>query len=150
MYSVEHLTEGIGEILHVVREAAFETKTEAKNRADVGSRRAVIVAGHWSIRDDEWDDDGYAHADRCREPRNHPVEEEISDVSLATFYVLDKESYGAFRPGRRFAMGGTCAGCGGCGCWTGNSYSAPVPGSHTGAPHNAVHVHKDERNPRKP
>jgi hypothetical protein len=72
MYSVEHLTEGIGEILHVVREAAFEPKTEAKNRADVGSRRAVIVAGHWSIRDDEWDDDGYSRADRCREPRNHP------------------------------------------------------------------------------
>ena len=49
-------------------------------------------------------------------------EEEISDVSLATFYVFDKENAGAFRPGvLRLAMGGGggCAGCGGCGCWTG-------------------------------
>ena len=43
-------------------------------------------------------------------------EEEISDVSLATFYVVDKEKAGTFRPGLRLAMGG---GCGGCGCWTG-------------------------------
>ena len=41
-------------------------------------------------------------------------EEEISDVSLATFYVFDKENAGAFRPGvLRLAMGGGggCAGC---------------------------------------
>ena len=47
-------------------------------------------------------------------------EEEISDVSLATFYVFDKENAGAFRPGViRLAMGAGCAGCagcGGCGC----------------------------------
>ncbi len=37
-------------------------------------------------------------------------EEEISDVSLATFYVFDKENAGAFRPGvLRLAMGAGCA-----------------------------------------
>ena len=41
-------------------------------------------------------------------------EEEIFDVTLATFYVVNKESSG-FRPGRRFAMGGG----GGCGCCAG-------------------------------
>ena len=50
-------------------------------------------------------------------------EEEISDVSLATLDVFDKENAGAFRPGViRLAMGAGCAGCagcGGCGCWTG-------------------------------
>ena len=37
-------------------------------------------------------------------------EEEISDVSLATFYVLDKENAGTLRPGVQLAM----RGCGGC------------------------------------
>jgi len=51
------------------------------------------------------------------------AEEEISDVSLATFYVFDKENIGAFRPGVQLARGGCggggcggCRGCGGCGC----------------------------------
>ena len=39
-------------------------------------------------------------------------EEEIFDVSLATFYVFDKENAGTFRRGVRLAAGG----CGGCGC----------------------------------
>ena len=39
-------------------------------------------------------------------------EEEISDVSLATFYVFDKENAGSFKPGVQFARGG-----GGCGLW---------------------------------
>jgi hypothetical protein len=46
-------------------------------------------------------------------------EEEISDVSLATFYVLDKENAGTLRSGVQLAMRG-CGGCrgfGGCrGC----------------------------------
>jgi len=41
-------------------------------------------------------------------------EEEISDVSLATFYVFDKENPGTFRPGLQLARGG--GGGGGCGC----------------------------------
>jgi hypothetical protein len=45
-------------------------------------------------------------------------EEEISDVSLATFYVFDKENAGASDHGQglRLARGGGCGGgCGGCG-----------------------------------
>ena len=48
------------------------------------------------------------------------IEEEISDVSLATFYVFDKENAATFRPGVQLARGGCgrgcgCRGCGGCG-----------------------------------
>jgi hypothetical protein len=45
-------------------------------------------------------------------------EEEISDVSLATFYVFDKENAGPPPLAQRLRMarcGGGC-GCGGCGC----------------------------------
>ena len=38
-------------------------------------------------------------------------EEEISDVSLATFYVFDNENAGTFRRRIKLAQG-----CGGCGC----------------------------------
>jgi hypothetical protein len=41
-------------------------------------------------------------------------EEEISDVSLATFYIFDKENAGTFRRGVRLAAGGGCGGCAGC------------------------------------
>jgi hypothetical protein len=41
-------------------------------------------------------------------------EEEIADVSLATFYVFDKEDTGPSRPGVRQA----------CGCWTGTYYTS--------------------------
>jgi len=43
-------------------------------------------------------------------------EEELSDVSLATFYVFDKENAGAppLAQHQRLAFGG-CHGCGGCG-----------------------------------
>ncbi len=39
-------------------------------------------------------------------------EEEISDVSLATFYVFDKENTGSLRGNMQLA-GGRCGGCGG-------------------------------------
>jgi hypothetical protein len=43
-------------------------------------------------------------------------EEEVSDVSLATFYVFDKENAAAASPGVQLVRGG-CGGCGGCrGC----------------------------------
>jgi len=42
-------------------------------------------------------------------------EEEISDVSLGTFFVFDKENAGTRRLGEQQAQG--CSGCGGCrGC----------------------------------
>jgi len=52
-------------------------------------------------------------------------EEEISDVSLSTFYVFDKESDAMPRVGEKVAWGCRCGwrgcwGCGGCGgcCWS--------------------------------
>src|SRR6201996_3445130 len=51
---------------------------------------------------------------------NHQVtlgEEEIADVSLATFYVFDKESTAAAKDGNiQLARGCGCRGCGGRGC----------------------------------
>ena len=46
-------------------------------------------------------------------------EEEIYDVSLATFYVCDKETAGTFPPGVQLAGGGSGSACGGCGCFGG-------------------------------
>src|ERR1700723_318182 len=45
-------------------------------------------------------------------------EEEIADVSLATFYVFDKESTASAKDGNiQLARGCGCRGCGGCrGC----------------------------------
>jgi hypothetical protein len=46
----------------------------------------------------------------------NPSEEEIADVSLATFYVVDTEGAAPSGRGARLAMGsGGCGGCGGCG-----------------------------------
>jgi hypothetical protein len=50
-------------------------------------------------------------------------EEEIADVSLATFYGFDKENPGTFRPGVRFAVGA------GGGCWTGTYYTSSGSGN---------------------
>jgi hypothetical protein len=53
---------------------------------------------------------------------NHQItlgEEEIADVSLATFYVFDKEGTEAARNRIQVAWGcrcGGCRGCRGCGC----------------------------------
>jgi len=51
---------------------------------------------------------------------NHQItlgEEEIADVSLATFYVFDKEGTAAAKDGNiQLARGCGCRGCGGRGC----------------------------------
>ena len=65
------------------------------------------------------------------------AEEEISDVSLATFYVFDKENVGPRGPRVRVAMAacGGCAGCGGCAaCWTGTYYTNSVFGNDSYPP----------------
>src|SRR6476659_5312957 len=53
-------------------------------------------------------------------PTAHEItldEEEISDVSLATFYVFDKENVGASEPGVQLVRHRGCHGCRGCrGC----------------------------------
>jgi hypothetical protein len=57
------------------------------------------------------------------------AEEEISDVSLATFYVNDRENTTMARRRTQLAFAGGCGcGCGGCGCWTGTYYSHSVFG----------------------
>ena len=43
-------------------------------------------------------------------------EEEISDVSLATFYVFDKENTGASQVGQNVQLAAGCRGCGCRGC----------------------------------
>jgi hypothetical protein len=63
-------------------------------------------------------------------------EEEISDVSLATFYVFDNENAGTFRRRIKLAAGG--CGCGGCGGGDGgeSTYSGAAPfGSYVTPPH---------------
>ena len=60
-------------------------------------------------------------------------EEEISDVSLATFYVFDNENAGTFRRRIKLAQGG-CGGGGGCASCA-SSYSGAVPfGSYVTPP----------------
>jgi hypothetical protein len=57
-------------------------------------------------------------------------EEEIFDVSLATFYVFDKERAGAFRAGERLIkIGGCCvfACLAGQAASENNAYSPPAP-----------------------
>jgi hypothetical protein len=44
------------------------------------------------------------------------AEEEVSDVSLATFYLFDKNNAETLKPGVQLVRGGGCGGCGhGCG-----------------------------------
>jgi len=51
------------------------------------------------------------------QPQVMLTEEEIADVSLATFFVFDKETAGTPRLGQQFARGCRCGGCRGCrGC----------------------------------
>jgi len=45
-------------------------------------------------------------------------EEELSDVSLATFYIFDKENAAAEQSGTKLAYWRGCGRCGGCG-WRG-------------------------------
>lgn len=65
-------------------------------------------------------------------------EEEISDVSLATFYIFDHETFdreGAATPRRgvRQAMGcGGCAGCAGCSGCSSSDYQAPTTWNSAG------------------
>ncbi len=89
-------------------------------------------------------------------------EEEVFDVSLATFYVFDKENTGTFRRGVRLAAGGGCGcGCGGCagcaGCATGAPSETSTLGSNIKPPHDSImptHTHtqaaKRKHVPRNP
>lgn len=78
-------------------------------------------------------------------------EEEIADVSLATFYVFDRERPAPTRSGVRLAFScGGCGGCGcgGCGCWTGTNYTTSLLGNDAGPPYRGSEVkHKHSSNP---
>ncbi len=89
-------------------------------------------------------------------------EEEIFDVSLATFYVFDKENAGTFPRGVKLAAGGGC-GCG-CPCSVGcggsptpTDYGASTLGSGANPPRNWImparkytHAPKRRHVPRNP
>ncbi len=76
---------------------------------------------------------------------SHPTtlcEEEISEVSLATFYIFDKENARTLIPRARLAAGGGC-GCGGCGCAcagcaTGTVLGTSTLGSNINPPHYSI------------
>jgi hypothetical protein len=59
-------------------------------------------------------------------------EEDVSDISLATFYVFEKENAGPFRRGVRFAVGA------GGGCWTGTNYTTSGVGADAKAPLHSI------------
>ncbi len=80
-------------------------------------------------------------------------EEEFPDVSLATFYVLDKEGAGSSGRGLRLAVG-----CGGCGCGSGvvcggcspsTDYGAPTPRSYANPPRYWIPANKYTQSPRR-
>jgi hypothetical protein len=60
-------------------------------------------------------------------------EEEISDVSLATFYVFDNENAGTFRRRIKLAQGGCGCGGGGCGGGGGEGCASCAVSTYSGA-----------------
>ncbi len=86
---------------------------------------------------------------------SHPTtlcEEEISEVSLATFYIFDKENARTFRSRARLAAGGGC-GCAGCaGCATGTASGTSTFGSNINPPYYSItpaHKYAPTRKRRK-
>ena len=74
---------------------------------------------------------------------SHPTtlcEEEISEVSLATFYIFDKENARTLMPRARLAEGGGCGcGCAGCaGCATGTAFGTSTLGSNINPPYYSI------------
>ena len=88
--------------------------------------------------------------------RTTACEEEISEVSLATFYIFDKENARTFRPRARLAAGGGCGcGCGGCagcaGCATGAPSETSTLGSNIHPPYYSITpAHKHTRTRTRP
>jgi hypothetical protein len=67
-------------------------------------------------------------------------EEEIADVSLATFYVFDQEHAGPSRHSERLA----------CGCWTGTYYTSGNDAYPTLRPVTQPHGQVPKRVPKSP
>jgi hypothetical protein len=75
-------------------------------------------------------------------------DEEISDVSLATFHVFDKENKQRLRA--RLAMGGGGGGCGCCfACACGSSNNPPAYGGIEHAPPPVRPTNKYRRSPKR-
>jgi hypothetical protein len=95
-----------GKLYYVAREASFDAKALSQSRSRLRGCGIVFITTEWNIC-----------SKRCTRTRSVGVEcrnepEEISDVSLGTFYAFDSENVQTDRPARRrFAVG-----CGGCGC----------------------------------
>ena len=117
------------ELAHGAGEEAFETKTFEGGLTSIGDSRSFLDYGGRRI----------SNAPAVEVPSKDPgarillAEEEIFDVSLATFYVFDKE--GEFGPGVKLAAGrggcGDCRGCGG-GCSARSALVACAHGSISG------------------
>jgi hypothetical protein len=82
-------------------------------------------------------------------------DEEIADVSLATFYLFDRDNAPTAKTNPRLAMGaGGCAGCGcGCGacggCWTGTNYTSSVIGGDAYGPYEPRPAHKHKHGSKR-
>jgi hypothetical protein len=92
---------------HVARKARFEAKAWDQSRTGFRGRRVVMsLAGGASAAGAQ-----VADALTHKAVVSHEItlgEEEIADVSLATFYVFDKENAGPSRHSESLT----------CGCWT--------------------------------
>src|SRR6516225_3912554 len=103
----------MGGIPHVASPASFNAEKSDESRNGIGSRWGVVAGGR-RVRSGHWS----AGATLTTNTAVTLYEEEISDVSLSTFYAFDHESAGARRPGlqltqrtRRPSQGsGGCAG----------------------------------------
>ena len=92
------------------RKVSFKAKPSWKSAARVGNRRCVFVTGQRSIRIDQRLGNGHTSA-----TPPHEVflgQEEVSDVSLSTFYIFDKENAAKPQLGENLLSWG----CGGCRC----------------------------------
>jgi hypothetical protein len=98
----------------------LHTKHASKRRSRAKAVTVLGVAGALSLAGGACGADADPAGDTLT-PNAAPVitlgEEEISDVSLATFYVFDHENAGARRPGLQLAQrtrSRPSQGCGGC------------------------------------
>jgi hypothetical protein len=102
---------------HVAREAGFKAEESSMRRAVVGGSRIVslsLATGASAATEVPAPD--IPTQNTWVNPEITLAEEEISDVSLATFYVFDKENPGTSHSGLQLAGKRGGGGCGGGGC----------------------------------
>ena len=109
-----------GRMRHATCEAGFEAKALGRKPYRFWELSGCPCRWRAAHPQQPPDRQGHSVADYRVASTSHSHEEEISDVSLATFYVFDKENAGAPRLGAadcpRLRRGcGGCRGCRGCG-----------------------------------